>query len=66
MIYISFVTLHFFVGVFVSASVTDSMRKAQEENSAHVLAKAIKVCEERNVIKYRNFNYTSNDHLNIY
>ncbi|KAH7652888.1 Universal stress protein A family protein [Dioscorea alata] len=37
-------------GVFVSASVTDSMRKAQEENSAHVLAKAIKVCEERNVI----------------
>ncbi|KAM0937162.1 putative universal stress protein A family [Dioscorea sansibarensis] len=37
------------VTVYVPTAVTDSMRKAQEHNTANVLSRAIKVCEERNV-----------------
>ncbi|KAH7653204.1 Universal stress protein A family protein [Dioscorea alata] len=37
------------VTVYAPAAVTDSMRKAQEQNTANVLSRAKRICVERNV-----------------
>lgn len=55
LIYLCFVLLY--IVVYATPAVIDSVTKAQEQNAANILARALRICKEHKVFLQLNYSY---------